>query len=220
MLEKFEYTGNLLPAIPIAGGFSQKILDRELMPVSGRHQIIIKSGGLLFGRPKSAIKAIERLLEHKTGSTFLFYSVTPDIEPLIRQMQIKFPNSISYRTAQNPMSHVELLEEFAKSKIYLGISISDGISTAFLESLISGCYPIQSNTSCAEEWISKGFIGTIVPFDSNIILAELLRVESDFNFLERSALINVQLAKQLLSEEYIFESSRTFYQLQPAVLSV
>jgi hypothetical protein len=50
-----------------------------------------------------------------------------------------------------------MYENFANSRIYIGASRSDGISTSFLEALVLGAYPIQTNTSCGNEWVEKGF---------------------------------------------------------------
>ena len=56
--------------------------------------------------------------------------------------------------------HEEIMWNFGQSRIYLGISISDAISTSVLESMAMGCFPIQTNTSCCEEWFE--FIGGVV----------------------------------------------------------
>ena len=48
----------------------------------------------------------------------------------------------------------EMLQNFSEARIYIGISLSDGISTSLLEALAIGSYPIQTNTSCVDEWIA------------------------------------------------------------------
>jgi hypothetical protein len=40
-----------------------------------------------------------------------------------------------------------------RARIYLGVSKTDGISTSLLESIARGAFPIQSVTSCANEWV-------------------------------------------------------------------
>jgi hypothetical protein len=40
------------------------------------------------------------------------------------------------------MSHKQVLETFAKSKIYVGLSEGDGISTSMSEAIAMGGYPV------------------------------------------------------------------------------
>jgi glycosyltransferase involved in cell wall biosynthesis len=50
------------------------------------------------------------------------------------------------------MSHKQVLEMFAISKIYVGLSESDGISTSMLEAMAMGAIPVQTSTACCDEW--------------------------------------------------------------------
>ena len=100
---------------------------------------------------------------------------------------------------------------FRSARIYIGLSRSDGISTSFLEALTTGTYPIQSDTSCAQEWVAKGVIASIVRLDKEEILREL--TESYFN-LDKLSL--AQVKNSMISDEYldydrIAEVGRSFY---------
>jgi len=53
------------------------------------------------------------------------------------------------------MSHKQVLEMFATSKIYLGLSESDGISTSMLEAMAIGAIPVQTSTACYDEWFGN-----------------------------------------------------------------
>ena len=50
------------------------------------------------------------------------------------------------------LSHQKMLEVFAQSKIYVGLSESDGISTSMLEAMAMGAIPVQTSTACCDEW--------------------------------------------------------------------
>src|SRR5208282_406757 len=60
-------------------------------------------------------------------------------------------------------SHEEMLRWHGRARVSIGLSISDAISTSFLEAIMMGSFPIQSNTSCANEWIKCGESGSLVP---------------------------------------------------------
>ena len=105
------------------------------------------------------------------------------------------------------------MELFAKARIYLGCSISDGISTSFLEALSNGVYPIQSNTSCANEWIEKGVYASLVNLEIEEISSELIRRAADWRSLEEITSRNFQIARRLLDPVSIKSKSQSFYDL-------
>jgi glycosyltransferase involved in cell wall biosynthesis len=53
------------------------------------------------------------------------------------------------------MSHKQVLEIFAKSIIYVGLSESDGIRISMLEAMAMGATPVQTSTACCDEWFGE-----------------------------------------------------------------
>jgi glycosyltransferase involved in cell wall biosynthesis len=104
----------------------------------------------------------------------------------------------------------DMYDKFAASRIYIGASRSDGISTSFLEALALGAYPIQTNTSCGNEWVEKGFQAHIIEPSQNAIL-EALIVSDQLPNLEEVRLKNKNLAAKFLDFEAIKLSSLKFY---------
>jgi hypothetical protein len=74
-------------------------------------------------------------------------------------------------------------------------------------------YPIQTNTSCAGEWINKGAVGSVVSLNSALIKKELLAVLANKALLNRAYRSNIVFAKQNLNYEQIQKTSKVFYQL-------
>jgi hypothetical protein len=105
-----------------------------------------------------------------------------------------------------------MYEKFANSQIYIGASVSDGISTSFLEALVLGAYPIQTNTSCGNEWVEKGFHAHLVEPSQNAIFEALMSIDglSDLDFMR---LNNKELSYKLLKFESIKRESIKFYGL-------
>jgi len=81
------------------------------------------------------------------------------------------------------LSHAQVLDLFRTSLIYVGHSLSDGISNSVLEAMSMGAIPIQTCTSCADEWFLDGKTGFLVePNDSESINAAVISVlESNFD---------------------------------------
>ncbi len=58
-------------------------------------------------------------------------------------------------------SHHDILQKHGQARISIGLSIGDAISTSLLEAIVMGSFPIQSWTSCADEWIVDGKTGIL-----------------------------------------------------------
>ena len=203
------YKGAFLPLIPNAGGFS--IQQIPGIPASERRLILVKSNGGTFGNITEITPIIIQVLNEFQEYSAHFYSVTPDVHREIEEIRSIFPDRVTISTTDQRLSHNEMLNLFGTARIYLASSKSDGISTSFLEALISGAYPIQSSTSCAGEWISLGFRGSIVTNDSTSFDSSLRNALASDELVNSSQLINLELAKKFLDKELISKIARNFY---------
>ena len=80
---------------------------------------------------------------------------------------------------------------FSKAKVYIGISKSDGISTSLLEAMALGAFPIQSNTSCANEWILNNKTGYILPpYNIKLISKKILLAINNDKQVDLAAKLN------------------------------
>lgn len=212
LAEEFGFNGRFLPCIPNAGGFPVKSFPPFEFKASERKVILVKSIGETFGLGAVALEAISIFMKVNPGYDVCLYSVTNDLLDQARELKHSYPERVEIITRSQKLSRKNLLDRFSRSRVYLGCSASDGISTSFLESIIHGAYPIQTNTSCAGEWISKGFIGSTPKPVVEEILNELLKTTSD-ELVDNAQLKNHKLALKYLSEEVIQKSALTFYEI-------
>lgn len=203
------YQGAFLPLIPNAGGFAIEHISNT--PTSERRLILIKANGGTFGNIRAILPVVIQALSEFQDYSAYFYSVTPDVQGAIEEIRQKFPNRVLVSTSSKRLNHHEMLNLFRKSRVYLASSKSDGISTSFLEALVSGTYPIQSDTSCANEWISLGFKGSVVSNDSTSFGVTLRQALSSDELVNSSQSTNVRLAKKYLDEKLISAIAREFY---------
>jgi hypothetical protein len=103
------------------------------------------------------------------------------------------------------------VNEFKKSRLYVGSSKSDGISTSFLQAIITGAYPIQTNTSCASEWIARGVQASIVDVDSSVIYNTIRMALTSDALVDQALEKNFKIAKEHLDYEVIRQHSLKFY---------
>jgi glycosyltransferase involved in cell wall biosynthesis len=86
----------------------------------------------------------------------------------------------------------------------LAISISDGISTSMLEAMAMGSFPIQTSTSCANEWIKDRDTGFIVdPDNVGQIARRLKRALTDDFLVDAAAPRNAAVIRDRANPESI-----------------
>ena len=205
------FEGVDLPCIPIAGGFDIQEFDKTFSFPSQRTQIIIKGYGGLFGRADLPITLLPDIASMYPKYSFFIYSVTPDILTLIKKLPKSVRERIRISRVGSGLTHAEMQFEFRRSRIYIGCSESDGVSTSFLESLINGTYPIQTGTSCANEWVQQGAHASIVSFSLLEIFKEVENSLNNDEDVDRAAKKNLELANEKLGEAYIKQLATTYY---------
>jgi hypothetical protein len=149
------------------------------------------------------------LKKNESYKVFL-YSVTPDLVFKIENLVSSFPGRVSYSTVKNKLTLDEMYKKFAESIIYIGASKSDGISTSFLEALVLGAYPIQTNTSCGIEWTEKGFKAQVINPNIESLVAALEGIPP-VSVLEQFRVLNKSLALEHLSYSAVKVDSLKFY---------
>ena len=211
LARQFGFTGVELPVVPNSTTFPADFFNTEIKLSRERSQIIVKCYGKDFGLGNILLNIIQNiLLEFRTITVFA-YSVSPDLYDEAKKLVIDFPGRFRFSTVVSPVAHKVMIEEFLNSRIYIGASRSDGVSTSFLESIATGAYPIQTNTSCASEWIEFGAVGGIVSPESEAIYEHLRENINNFEFLEGAQRDNRNVARARLNFGKISETTRTFY---------
>ncbi|MEQ8671996.1 MAG: glycosyltransferase [Aggregatilineales bacterium] len=186
------------PVFPNSGGFNMEEFDESSRqePVSSRKQIILKGYQHFAGRALVALQAFARCVDILQDYTIVIYSAHPDVQ--IAAELLEQDTGLKIKLLP-PASHEDILREFGKSRIYIGLSISDAISTSMLEAMTMGAFPIQSNTACADEWVTDGETALIIPPEDVDVLVNAIRTALDDDALvDNAAKINLQTARDRL----------------------
>ena len=147
------FKGKVLPVIPNAGGFEDDFLSRPMTPLRDRNTIAIKGYHGWVGRAKVALAAVEMISGSLAGMEIVVYSANRSVVSMARRISKKSGLRITVHK-KGALSHSQMLSLFESSKIYIGLSESDGISTSLLESMAMGAIPVQTSTSCCDEWFN------------------------------------------------------------------
>ena len=205
------FNGVNLPVIPNAGGFSAEVMSRQALPVEQKKKVYIKGYGGKFGLGAVAIEVGMELLKEFSWIELIIVSVSPELEKIAKELTIKYPNRVKFWSIKSKLKHDEVLHLLGESIIYIGASKSDGISTTFLESLVAGAYPIQTETSCANEWTKKGFNASIVHPNFESIYNASKHALCNLNETEKLVMMNKELSKIHLSSTSISQIALKFY---------
>jgi glycosyltransferase involved in cell wall biosynthesis len=169
-------SGKVLPVFPNTGGFDLELIKQRyhLEPTSQRQIILLKGYQHWAGRALVGLRALSFCADEikQRNYRIAIYSTFPDVEIAAElfEQTTGIPVEIIPKC-----SHEEMLGWFGKARIYIGLSISDAISTSLLEAIVMGAFPIQSFTSCGNEWIINGESGFLVPPEDPDIIAEFIR---------------------------------------------
>lgn len=195
---QFGYTGPVLPVLPNAGGFDLKRLAalRSPVPPSRRRLIMVKGYEHFAGRALTALRALERCADMLKGYRIVLFSATA--EPRRRAMELKRAGVLDIKII-DWAPHATILAHFAKARLYVGIGISDAISTSLLEAMAFGAFPIQTDTSCCQEWFADGLGGYAVPPDDfDTICDRIRRALQDDELVDRAGALNWETVKARL----------------------
>ena len=114
---------------------------------------------------------------------------------------------------KHQLSHDQVLALMRRSRVYIGLSKSDGISTSMIESMSQGAIPIQSNTSCASEWLRNGQDGFLVDHDDwKSVAAHLMMVLEDDAFAIAAQSKNLETISQKYDSARLSEIAVSYYE--------
>ena len=199
------FRGKLMPVVPNTGGFHLDHLAGLRQPghTSARRLILLKGYQDTPGRALCGLRALAMCadeLKHG-GYRVVVYSASADVKNAAELVTVATGLPI---VAIPHIKHEEMLKLHGRARASLGLAISDGVSTSFLEALAMGSFPIQSHTACADEWITDGESGILVPpEDPHIIARAIRRAVDDDGLVDRAAEINARTARRRLDYEKV-----------------
>jgi len=105
----------------------------------------------------NVLKGLEILKDTLHNHKIIVYSATPKFVEYLEESPIKEITEL-----KNEMNHKEMINLTSTALISITNNLSDGLPNSFIESMACGAFPIQSNTSMADEWIEPGITGMLI----------------------------------------------------------
>jgi glycosyltransferase involved in cell wall biosynthesis len=212
----FGFTGRALPVMPNAGGFDleQARRLRAPGPSSARRTIALKATDAFVYRPQTALAALEACAELLDGYTLSLYTASPDVERRARQLSARSGLGLEVMSGlEIPVSHEQILALHGRSRISISLSESDAICTSFLEAMVMGSFPVQSDTGCSAAWADPGLGALFVdPDDPTAVEEALRRALSDDELVDVAAARNGETAAARLDVSLLAARMRDSYE--------
>ncbi|MDH4129875.1 MAG: glycosyltransferase family 4 protein, partial [Spirochaetota bacterium] len=191
LAKHYGFKGKDFPPFPQTCGFHLKKISiiREKKITSERKYIMLKGYQGWAGRSLVGLRALERCADIIQGYQIILFSAhTDDIKIAAELFSLDTNITVKVLTQTD---HESMLNYFAQSRIAISLSISDGLPNSFVEALAMGAFPIQSYTSCANEWIKDGITGFLVPpNDPDIVEQAIRKALTDDNLVNQAAELN------------------------------
>jgi glycosyltransferase involved in cell wall biosynthesis len=199
------FKGDLLGTYPGGGGFELAKMRalRDPVSVAARRVIAVKgyNGGQVEARGLVAIEALRRCAPLLQEYEVVVYSAAPEVAAAADDLKRVCGVQASVLP---PSLHSDILRLLGRSRIAIGLGMSDGSPNTLLEAMIMGAFPIQSDTISTGEWIESGKNGFLVPpEDPEEVAVAIRRALSDAALVEHAAEINTHIADERLDRECI-----------------
>lgn len=193
LAKKFGYTGAIMPTFPNSGGFSEGELGMFNIGHGTRDLIVVKGYQGWVGRAKIALHALAAIADKIENLHVVVISGDKGTARLANRLyrQKKIVNLTVHR--KGSLDHSQVLELLRRARVFVGISLSDGISTTMLEAMAMGAIPVQTSTACCDEWFTETGISvkeiTVQSVGSGILKGLALANEDEAILRNRQAVL-------------------------------
>jgi len=186
--KKYGFKGDFLGKFPGGGGYDFEQFNEFILPFNERNCILIKGYQGKHGKCIQVLKAIQNLRAFLKEFQICVFGIDSDVK---RYLKSSTMNALGNLRVYERIPHNEVLRLMGSSIIYIGNSSSDGTPNTFLEAIVMGAFPIQSNPGGATaELIQDGKNGFIINDPENI---------EQISFLIQKALKNHKLLKSAIT---------------------
>lgn len=198
---------------PNAGGYDlEAAAPLRVSPTSQRRLVMVKGYQHFVGRALVTLKAVEACADVLSGHRICVYSASPDVAAEARSLARRTGLPVEILRADAGVPHAEILARHGSARVSIALSMSDGVSTSFLEALLMGSFPLQSWTSCANEWITDGETGMLLPpEDADEAALALRRALTDDHLVDAAATANWRTAQDRLDSRVLARKAVDMY---------
>jgi glycosyltransferase involved in cell wall biosynthesis len=207
LAREYGFKGPVFTFPSVGGGF--KIPNIKTERPSSRKKILVKGSQDMVRRGLVALRALERCRDALAGYELCMYSANEITRVAAEQFQ--YNTGIKINIIEE-VSQQEMFVLNAQARLNICVNMSDGVPNAMLEAMLMGAFPIQSETSMAQEWVTNGETGFIVPPEDPDIIESVIRtVLREDGLVDAAAPLNREKITSRLDFEEIKKKAINLY---------
>jgi glycosyltransferase involved in cell wall biosynthesis len=203
LAREYGFRGEVLGVVPAVGGFDIHAMQHlaQAGPVSARRVVALKGYTGWAGRAKVALEALQQCADALRGYRVVVFLADAEVARAARY--VSDVTGIPFEILPH-VPHREIVELMGRSRLAIGVSISDGTPISMLEAMVMGAFPVQSDTVSTAEWIEQGKNGLLVPPENaGEIAAAVRRALADDMLVDRAAEINARLTAERIDSAVV-----------------
>jgi hypothetical protein len=204
----FGFAGAAFSPEPNCGGVSAPTVRQHSL--IERRSIALKGYSSFVGRAHHLLLAWAVINPRLDGACLEIYSASPLVRLIASLIKLRNPNLAVVSYPHGSLSSDEMWGLLARSRVYVGFSASDGLSTSLLEAISSGAVPIQTDSACTGDLRNEGFHIIDVkhrrPFAA---VRKIAGVFSEPDSHQNGVSANVERAHEFLQPEAVSQRSES-----------
>lgn len=182
LAEELGFAGKRLSLMPVAGGIDSSDVDEpeSAEEFAQRKKILVKGYGGIWGRGHIALEALGKLRSELTSYEIVVVSAERAARRSAKRNLQRFGIRVQVHRKRS-LSFEEMLSLYRQSRIYIGLSLSDGLPSSFLEAMSQGAYPIQTTSACIDQVLNQSAIATGVDPEASVeqLASDIKKILSD-----------------------------------------
>lgn len=214
LARRYGFQGVTLPRMPAFGGvtwghrrITTKPSERRLIVWKGRDV----SDGDPIGRALSIVFALMACAPHLQGYQIRALQAGPEVTSWIERL--RQTTGLDVAAVSRLPEHTQVLDIVAQARLFISMTINDGLPSTLVESMSLGAFPIHSDLPHLSEWVSHGSNGFLVDLEDIGALADAIRhAVSDDALIDQAAEVNAHHVANHLSEEVVRPRAIQVYQ--------
>ena len=195
--KKFGFVGECFYGIPASGGVNWELFPNSHQHVlpSKRKILAIKGYSGFVGLGPLAVKSLGPLVNELRSFEIVIFSSSFRTAQIA--MRLRKLSGLDIRIKlKHSMTTKQMEDLFRSARVVVGVSLSDGLPATVKEAICTGAFPVQTDTSCANEWLKDQVSVLLVPpNDSGALSLAILRALTDDHLVDKAAEVNQNIAR-------------------------
>lgn len=207
--QKIGYKGvvNIFPCV--AGGYRLEKYVPKHIPPSERKTVLIKGYQDSTRRGLFSLTALLNCIDVLGDFNIVVFSPMNEVKDYITYINSKYGLSVKI---YEETSYDGWIETLSQTRVLVTNNLSDGNPSTLFECMLMGVFPIQSKTSCADEWLENEITGFLVsPEDIPAIEQALRRALTENDLVDSAATLNYTNAANKINFELIQQRAIEMY---------